>query len=78
MADSANDLVISYVVHANGKTPGSDVLQAALDKGYRVADVLMTPVTPGGAGTGYGHTTVTVVLTNQYNAFLYHQGKGDQ
>ncbi len=63
MAGKGTDQVISYTVHSSGKLTGYEELQEALVEGYRVVDVLPTPTTVGGGGSGFGAVVVTVILT---------------
>jgi hypothetical protein len=67
---AANDMVISYLVGPNGTTEETyKPLQEALASGYRVIDVLPTPM-------GSGITVVvTVVLTHDQYATVYLGGR---
>jgi hypothetical protein len=75
------DLVLSYVVGSQGVLHDSDrELKAALAKGYRVLDVITTPLEVGPASAAHGRICVTVVLT-QNTGFLpykFFQGAGEQ
>jgi hypothetical protein len=65
MADSS-DLVLTYTVLANGDVKNDNKLNEALDNGYRVIDVIVTPAAAGQQAA----TFVTVVLT-QEEEWLY-------
>ena len=71
-----NDLVLSYVVHPDGATPGSEKVEEAVKKGYRVIDVFTSPVTPAAGGVGeakHGFCCVTVMLS--IIAPMYYRAK---
>ena len=72
MADKSKDLVITYVVIINGGTPGSDKVQKALDDGYRVLDIIATPVAVGGSSASPGFCAVTVLLTTDAKSSNYN------
>jgi len=77
MADKATDLVVSYTVQSAGNCPGYERLQEALNAGYRVVDLVATPISPGGGSTGFGAVSVTVLLTTAPGDCPYHRrGKG--
>jgi hypothetical protein len=61
MPYKSNDVVVSYVVQADGKTPGSEKVDGALDEGYRVVDIITSAITPGGGNIAA--TSVTVLLS---------------
>ena len=51
MAGQASDLVLSYCV-PEGVPQDHKAIADALEEGYRVLDVIQTPVTPGGGSNG--------------------------
>jgi hypothetical protein len=64
------DLVLSYVMGSQGVLHDSDrELKEALAKGYRVLDVITTPMEVGPNSAAHARICVTVVLT-QNSAFL--------
>lgn len=66
MADSSKkpeDLVISYIVSTSGVDDASyGKVEAALSEGYRIANVIQSPMNAGGACNSIGWMLVTVVL----------------
>jgi CO dehydrogenase/acetyl-CoA synthase delta subunit len=58
------DLVTTYVVSDKGVVRGTDAeLKDALAKGYRVLDVIASPIAVGGQSNLPAQMTVTVVLS---------------
>ena len=64
----AKDLVISYGVTIFGPTEGMLAVQQALEKGYRVVEIISTPM-GGGACTNAG-VAITVLLSHQTGDFV--------
>ena len=63
MPDQPHDRVLTHVVDLTGKVSGRKELDDALDKGYRVIEVLCTPADNG--------VFVTVVLTHDEQESAY-------
>jgi hypothetical protein len=63
MADRPHDCVLTHVVDQNGKAVGRQDLDDALKAGYRVIEVLCTPVA--------NCVFVTVVLTHDEEESAY-------
>lgn len=74
--DTCLDLVITYAVSGTRGTiedaagEHAKLLQALAD-GYRVVDVIATPVTPGGGSSISGYVCVSVVLTKAAQGLVY-------
>jgi hypothetical protein len=72
------DLVTTYVVADKGIVKGTDAeLKEALTKGYRVLDVIASPIAPGGESTVPGQMAITVVLSSVKSPIAFpYKGAG--
>jgi hypothetical protein len=72
------DLVVSYVMGDHGVLHDTDrELKEALARGYRVLDVITTPMEVGAASAAHGHICVTVVLTQNTDFLPYRFFQGE-
>jgi hypothetical protein len=74
MADKSDptDLVLTLLAYAAGKKLDDQEVRDALAKGYRVLDVIHTPVPPGAESNTSGSVLVSVVLTLQPDTCPYN------
>lgn len=72
MAEPSKDLILSYVVHTQGgHINHHEGIVEALDKGYRIVDVIQTQAAVGGSAGSYGAVVVTVVLSQPNSGMIY-------
>jgi hypothetical protein len=73
MAEIPHDLVFSYTVHRRCKTPKFfEPIQEALEKGYRIVDVIPCAASIRSDRDVGGDVVVTVVLTRDRGGLAYH------